>query len=252
MLCPVKKFPLLAAAVVLAAPSLSVASGASAVPTAAPAPAASAPTKASASASGTDDAAPLAPPASDTLATQTPREPGAGESEAGADAKVGVAGSATVVGLRGRGFGHGRGMLQWGARGAASQGLTADQILAFYYPNTVKADIGNPDVRVRLTAFDSRVLVVAAEPGLTKNSAGTLYLLRFSPTGAYLGNKAIGVGFGAFSGFTGMGDVDGDGAVDLVTRDSTGKLWAYRGTGSGTFTTRLAIGSGWNGLTFGS
>lgn len=167
MLCPVKKFPLLAAAVVLAAPSLSVATGASAVPTAAPAPAASAPTKVPASASGTDDAAPLATPASDTLATQTPREPGAGESGAGADAKVGVAGSATVVGLRGRGFGHGRGMSQWGARGAASQGLTADQILAFYYPNTVKADIGNPDVRVRLTAFDGRVLVVAAEPGLT-------------------------------------------------------------------------------------
>ena len=38
--------------------------------------------------------------------------------------------------LDGRGWGHGRGMSQWGAQGAATQGLSATQILDFYYPGT--------------------------------------------------------------------------------------------------------------------
>lgn len=75
--------------------------------------------------------------------------------------------SGPVVGLRGRGFGHGHGMSQWGARGAASKGLTAAQILAFYYPGTTSSDIGNPLVRVRITAMGSGPTIVAAATGLT-------------------------------------------------------------------------------------
>ena len=37
----------------------------------------------------------------------------------------------------GRGYGHGVGMCQWGAKGMAEQGYTARQILDFYYPGTV-------------------------------------------------------------------------------------------------------------------
>jgi stage II sporulation protein D len=37
----------------------------------------------------------------------------------------------------GRGYGHGVGMCQWGAKGMAEQGHTARQILEFYYPGTV-------------------------------------------------------------------------------------------------------------------
>jgi stage II sporulation protein D len=37
----------------------------------------------------------------------------------------------------GRGYGHGVGMCQWGAKGMAEQGRTARQILDFYYPGTV-------------------------------------------------------------------------------------------------------------------
>lgn len=58
-------------------------------------------------------------------------------------------------------------MSQWGARGAAQQGRTVDQILAFYYPGTTSASIGNPDVRVRLTAMSNSPTVVAGEAGLT-------------------------------------------------------------------------------------
>ena len=39
-----------------------------------------------------------------------------------------------VFHLEGRGYGHGHGMSQFGAEGAARQGLTPAQILAFYYP----------------------------------------------------------------------------------------------------------------------
>jgi stage II sporulation protein D len=37
----------------------------------------------------------------------------------------------------GRGYGHGVGMCQWGAKGMAEQGYTARQILEYYYPGTV-------------------------------------------------------------------------------------------------------------------
>ena len=37
--------------------------------------------------------------------------------------------------LYGRGFGHGVGLCQWGAKGMAEQGFTSSQILAHYYPD---------------------------------------------------------------------------------------------------------------------
>ena len=36
----------------------------------------------------------------------------------------------------GRGYGHGVGMCQWGAKGMAERGYLARQILEFYYPGT--------------------------------------------------------------------------------------------------------------------
>jgi stage II sporulation protein D len=58
----------------------------------------------------------------------------------------------------GHGYGHGRGMSQWGARAAAAAGLSAERILAFYYPGTVRTRIGNPIVRVRVGTEQSMVL----------------------------------------------------------------------------------------------
>jgi stage II sporulation protein D len=42
-----------------------------------------------------------------------------------------------VARFSGRGYGHGVGMCQWGAKGMAEQGYTARQILAYYYPGAV-------------------------------------------------------------------------------------------------------------------
>ena len=41
-----------------------------------------------------------------------------------------------VLTLHGHGFGHGHGMSQYGAYGAAKQGLGYRQIIDFYYPGT--------------------------------------------------------------------------------------------------------------------
>lgn len=41
----------------------------------------------------------------------------------------------------GRGYGHGVGLCQWGAKGMAEQGYTARQILAFYYPGTTSGTL---------------------------------------------------------------------------------------------------------------
>lgn len=42
----------------------------------------------------------------------------------------------TTAHFAGRGYGHGVGLCQWGAKGMAEQGRTARQILDFYYPGT--------------------------------------------------------------------------------------------------------------------
>ena len=43
--------------------------------------------------------------------------------------------------VRGSGFGHGWGMSQYGAYGAAAEGLDWKQILAFYYPGTTRTEL---------------------------------------------------------------------------------------------------------------
>ncbi len=77
-----------------------------------------------------------------------------------------------VFRMQGSGWGHGRGMSQWGAYQAASVGVAHPQILAFYYPGTVLAAMPESQVRVLLAADTGRDLVVRATPGLTVTQAG--------------------------------------------------------------------------------
>ena len=53
--------------------------------------------------------------------------------------------------ISGRGFGHGRGMSQYGAQGAAIAGKSVQQILDFYYPGTTTGK-ATGSIRVRITA----------------------------------------------------------------------------------------------------
>jgi SpoIID/LytB domain protein len=90
---------------------------------------------------------------------------------------------------RGHGWGHGRGLSQWGAYGAALQGNDHAAILATYYPGTAMTSMGNPTIRVRLSA-DPAQLRVTPTPGLVVIQAdGTTTAL---PSG-YAGWRIVAV-----------------------------------------------------------
>lgn len=67
--------------------------------------------------------------------------------------------------VSGRGFGHGHGMSQYGAQGAARSGHTAKQIVAFYYPHTQAGQIGG-NVRVQIGADTDGNTTVVNRSGL--------------------------------------------------------------------------------------
>lgn len=68
--------------------------------------------------------------------------------------------------ISGHGYGHGHGMSQWGAYGAATKGLTHQQILAFYYPGTAQVTTAPGPLRARLSGVSTSSLTVAMRPGL--------------------------------------------------------------------------------------
>jgi SpoIID/LytB domain protein len=93
------------------------------------------------------------------------------------------------VELDGHGFGHGRGMGQYGALGyAVNFGFAYRTILGQFYGNTSVGDIGNPEVTTILRANDQAFTVVQQERGhMTTNSAqGTFTALRARKVGANL------------------------------------------------------------------
>ena len=98
----------------------------------------------------------LALPLAVTLATATP---------AVADDPYPVPDTATIT-VVGDGSGHGKGLSQYGAYGAAREGLKVDEILDFYYPGTERDSAGGK-VRVLVSADDDRDLVIEDRAGLT-------------------------------------------------------------------------------------
>ena len=84
--------------------------------------------------------------------------------------------------ITGHGWGHGRGMSQYGAYGAAKQGLTAAQILAFYYSGTTLGTLENNTMRVWISADTDGKLHFRPATGLVVyDSAGKSLTL---PTGS--------------------------------------------------------------------
>jgi SpoIID/LytB domain protein len=73
--------------------------------------------------------------------------------------------------LIGHGYGHGHGMSQYGAQGAALQGLTNEEILAFYYPGT-KLEQTTGKIRVLISADTSPDLIVQPADGLAVRDLG--------------------------------------------------------------------------------
>ncbi|MFF3331235.1 FG-GAP-like repeat-containing protein [Streptomyces sp. NPDC002888] len=93
---------------------------------------------------------------------------------------------------------------------------------------------------------DAREDVIAREA-----STGKLWLYPGAGTGSLGSRKLMGNGgWNAMSRIAAYGDLSGDGRSDvLAVEKSTGKLWLYPGTGTGTLGARKLIGaSGWNGM----
>ncbi|GGP89267.1 FG-GAP-like repeat-containing protein [Streptomyces roseolilacinus] len=93
---------------------------------------------------------------------------------------------------------------------------------------------------------DGREDVIARE-----TATGKLWLYPGTGTGTLGARKLIGNGgWNAMSRLVGYGDLSDDGRTDLLAVEkSTGKLWLYPGTGSGTPGARKLIGNGgWNAV----
>ncbi len=83
---------------------------------------------------------------------------------------------ATTFLISGKGWGHGAGMAQWGARGFAEQeGFTFEQILAHYYPGTELQRAQVTQVRVLLAESVKRLAVSSEAPYRVRDAAATTY-----------------------------------------------------------------------------
>ena len=84
-----------------------------------------------------------------------------------AEADSGVKPSGGTFVIKGAGFGHGHGMSQYGAYGAAKKGLSWKQILGFYYPGTTLRTLSaSTTIKVWITADNDNNLRVLPAAGL--------------------------------------------------------------------------------------
>jgi len=97
---------------------------------------------------------------------------------ASADDPRDVPDPATIT-ITGDGYGHGVGMSQYGAYGAANNGRDFKQILSFYYPHTKLGDAAGK-VAVLISADDDHDLMVDSRTGLTVRSLVTGKTLKLS------------------------------------------------------------------------
>ena len=131
--------------------------------------------------------------------------------------------------ITGRGFGHGRGMSQYGAMNAARQGRTWQQIVSHYYPGATPARMANPSIRVGVAGRLGSTARVVAEPGLVADD-GRGQVVRLSTTDGAVPVRSWQVDRPS-SGGTAT-------TATLWFTTSTGQRKALRSTSSGRWTIR--------------
>lgn len=72
-----------------------------------------------------------------------------------------------VISLDGKGWGHGVGLCQWGARGRAQAGQTGEQIVAAYYTGTSVQKAVSPDTTIRVLVHSGLGLAMGESPRIT-------------------------------------------------------------------------------------
>ena len=74
--------------------------------------------------------------------------------------------------VTGRGWGHGAGMVQWGAYGKAREGMSAEEILAFYYGGLRPQPYPQPGrIHVQVAEGLTELRISPSEPGATIDGA---------------------------------------------------------------------------------
>ncbi|MDO9378054.1 MAG: SpoIID/LytB domain-containing protein [Nocardioidaceae bacterium] len=166
----------------------------------------------------------------------------AGPAQADPAVTVPAGGGVTLTGL---GYGHGHGMSQYGANGAAAKGLTAAQILAFYYPGTALTSVSTT-LRVRLTADtgNDTVVLPARNLRLRDTADGATFVLpasrsitrwRIVPNGSTSVSKVQYLSGGTWRGWAVPGRTnlrkEGEFKASVPTRLvlPSGSTRAYRG-----------------------
>ncbi len=86
--------------------------------------------------------------------------------------EVWTIGPGSTIEVDGHGYGHGRGMSQYGSEGAARQGLNSTQIMEFYYPGT-SAGQARGQVKVWIPGDTDNRLTVVRRAGLTVKNLAT-------------------------------------------------------------------------------
>lgn len=87
-----------------------------------------------------------------------------------------------TLAVDGHGYGHGHGLSQYGAEGAARQGLTALQILRFYYPHTTAGTVRGA-VTVWISGDTDQSTTVVARRGLQVHDLGKGTTMRVPTSG---------------------------------------------------------------------
>lgn len=140
-----------------------------------------------------------------------------------------------------------RGIVAEGSVDVLETGATTDVYTVDPTPVTAGTKVGNGwQIMDQLTtgpAFAGGTTrdIVAREAATTK-----LILYHGTTSGGFSGRTVLGPGWGAMSQVVSPGDFDGDGKADLLAIErSTGILWLYPGRGDNSFSSRRAIGNGW-------
>lgn len=136
--------------------------------------------------------------------------------------------------ITGRGFGHGRGMSQYGAMNAARQGRTWQQIIGHYYPGATQTRLSDPTIRVGVAGRLGNAVRVAAEPGLVADD-GKGQAVRLSTVDGATPVTSWQVGLPTSGGTSTT--------ATLWFTTATGQRKALRSTSSGRWTIRATDGT---------
>lgn len=83
---------------------------------------------------------------------------------------------------------------------------------------------------------------------LAQDTSNRLWRYSGTATGGFKARVKVADHWGApYNVVVGAGDITGDGKADIVSRDTSGKLWRNNGDGKGSFGPRTEIATGWQG-----